>query len=157
MGKIPEDSSERELLRVLQENSQRSLRELSKELGLPISTVHEKIKRLERGGLIRGYHAILDERKLGFGVTGFILVSISYLNAPKTSQAEIAAKAAKLPNVQEVHIIAGEWDLMVKAKAKSVEELGKFVTERLRNISGVEKTLSLIVYETVKEEALLDL
>lgn len=157
MGKIPEDASERELLRALQSDSKRSLRELSKELGLPISTVHEKIKRLERDGFIKGYRAILDEKKLGFGVTGFILVSISYANAPKTSQAEIAAKAAKLPNVQEVHIIAGEWDLLVKAKARSVEELGKFVTERLRSIPGVEKTLSMIVYETVKEEAQLPL
>jgi Lrp/AsnC family leucine-responsive transcriptional regulator len=157
LAKFPEDAAERELLRALQQNSQRSLRELSRELGLPISTVHEKIKRLEREGLIRGYRAILDEKKLGFGVTGFVLVSVNYMNAPKTTQAEIAEKAAKLPNVQEVHIIAGEWDFLVKAKARSVEELGKLVTEKLRNIPGVEKTLSIITYETVREDALLSL
>jgi DNA-binding Lrp family transcriptional regulator len=157
LAKFPEDASERELLRALQENSQRSLRELSRQLGLPISTVHEKIKRLERDGYIKGYRAILDERKLGFTVTGFILVSVNYSAAPKATQADIAAKAAKLPNVQEVHIIAGEWDFLVKAKARSIEELGKLVTERLRNIPGVEKTLSIITYETVKEEAGLDL
>ena len=157
MAKFPEDASERELLRALQENSQRSLRELSRQLGLPISTVHEKIKRLERDGFIKGYRAILDEKKLGFTVTGFILVSVNYSAAPKATQADIAAKAAKLPNVQEVHIIAGEWDFLVKAKARSVEELGKLVTERLRNIPGVEKTLSIITYETLKEESSLDL
>ncbi len=157
MAKFPEDSSERELLRALQENSQRSLRELSRQLELPISTVHEKIKRLERDGFIRGYRAILDERKLGFTVTGFILVSVNYSAAPKATQADIAAKAAKLPNVQEVHIIAGEWDFLVKAKARSIEELGKLVTERLRNIPGVEKTLSIITYETVREDSLLSL
>lgn len=157
MAKFPEDTAERELLRALQENSQRSLRELSRELGLPISTIHEKIKRLERAGLIKGYRAVLDDRKLGFGVTGFILVSINYALAPKTTQAEIAGRAAKLTGVQEVFIITGEWDLLVKAKSRSVEELGKFVTEKLRNIPGVEKTLTMVVFETVKETATLPL
>jgi len=157
VGKIPADAAERELLHELQADSKRGLRELSRKLGLPISTVHEKIKRLERDGYIKGYHAILDEKKLGFAVTGFILVSVNYTAAPKTTQAEIAAKAAKLPNVQEVHIITGEWDFLVKAKAESVEELGKMVTGKLRTIPGVEKTLSIITYETVKEEAGLDL
>lgn len=156
MGKFPEEPAERELLRALQDNSQLSLRELSRELGLPISTVHEKIRRLERGGFIKGYHAVLDQKKLGFTVTGYILISIDY-STTKASQAEIAAKAAKLPNVQEVHIIAGEWDLLAKVKSRSVEELGKLVTEKLRTIPGVGKTLSIVVYETVKEGAGLDL
>ena len=157
MEKFSGGTSERELLRALQANSKRSLRELAREVGLPISTVHEKIRRLEREGIIKKYRAVLDEKRLGFLVTGFILVSIVYSVENQTSQKRIAEKIAALPNVQEVHIISGDWDLIVKVKAKGVDELGSFVTEKLRNIHGVGKTLTAVVFETVKEEAALDL
>jgi len=157
LEKFSGGTSERELLRALQANSKRSLRELAREVGLPISTVHEKIRRLEREGIIKKYRAVLDEKRLGFLVTGFILVSIVYSVENQTSQKRIAEKIAALPNVQEVHIISGDWDLIVKVKAKGVDELGSFVTEKLRNIHGVGKTLTAVVFETVKEEAALDL
>lgn len=157
MVKFPEDPAERELLRALQENSQRSLRELAKATGLPISTVHEKIKRLERDGYIRKYVAVLDEKKLGYSVTGLILVSVVYSGDKTVSQKAIAERIAKLPNVQDVSIITGDWDIAVKVKAMSVDSLGAFVTERLRNISGVGKTLSMIVYESIKEERAIEI
>jgi len=156
LEKFSGGTSERELLRTLQANSKRSLRELAREVGLPISTVHEKIRRLEREGIIKKYCAVLDEKRLGFLVTGFILVSIVYSVENQTSQKRIAEKIAALPNVQEVHIISGDWDLIVKVKAKGVDELGSFITEKLRNIHGVGKTLTAVVFETVKEEATLD-
>jgi Lrp/AsnC family leucine-responsive transcriptional regulator len=156
LEKFSGGTSERELLRALQANSKRSLRELAREVGLPISTVHEKIRRLEREGIIKKYCAVLDEKRLGFLVTGFILVSIVYSVENQTSQKRIAEKIAALPNVQEVHIISGDWDLIVKVKAKGVDELGSFITEKLRNIHGVGKTLTAVVFETVKEEATLD-
>jgi len=156
LEKFSGGTSERELLRALQANSKRSLRELAREVGLPISTVHEKIRRLEREGIIKKYRAVLDEKRLGFLVTGFILVSIVYSVENQTSQKRIAEKIAALPNVQEVHIISGDWDLIVKVKAKGVDELGSFITEKLRNIHGVGKTLTAVVFETVKEEATLD-
>lgn len=157
MVKFPEDPAERELLRALQENSQRSLRELAKATGLPISTVHEKIKRLERDGYIKKYVAVLDEKKLGYAVTGLILVSVTYASDKTISQKAIAEKIAKLPNVQDVSIITGDWDISVKVKATSVDSLGAFVTEKLRNISGVGKTLSMIVYESIKEERAIEI
>ena len=157
MGKFPEEAPERELLRALQQNSRRSLRELAKEAGLPLSTAHEKIRRLERDGFIKGYHAVLDEKKLGFPVTGFILASINYETGEKISQKKIAEKISALSNVQEVHIITGDWDMLIKVKSKSVEELGRFVTEKLRNVQGVGKTLTNVVFETAKEERSLDL
>lgn len=157
MVKFPEDSAERELLRALQLDSQPSLRELSRQLGLPISTVHEKIKRLERDGYIKGYVALLDEKKLGYAVTGIVLVSVTYSGDKTVSQKAIAEKIAKLPNVQEVHIITGDWDLAVKVKATGIDTLGTLVTEKLRNIHGVGKTLSMVAYETIKEERTLSL
>ena len=148
MGKIPGEATERVLLRSLQRDSERSLRELAEETGLPVSTVHEKVKRLEREGVIKGYRAVLDAKKLGFPATGFILVSVSGEKAVE--------KIARLPGVQEAHLISGDWSLLVKAKSASVEGLGK-LAERIAAVPGVSKAATLVVFETVKEETALDL
>jgi len=63
----------------------------------------------------------------------------------------VAEEIAKFAEVQEVHIITGDWDLLVKLRAESVDAVGKFVVDKLRLISGLEKTLTCMVFETVKE------
>ncbi|MEM3335768.1 MAG: Lrp/AsnC ligand binding domain-containing protein, partial [Thermoplasmata archaeon] len=63
-------------------------------------------------------------------------------------------KISVMKNVEEVHIIAGEWDLIVKVRGSSVEEIGELVVENLRNIEGVEKTMTIVVFETVLDKPL---
>ncbi len=70
------------------------------------------------------------------------------------SQRTVAKKISAMKNVEEVHIIAGEWDLLVKVRGKTVEEIGDFVVEKLRNIEVVEKTMTIVVFETVLDEPL---
>jgi DNA-binding Lrp family transcriptional regulator len=67
------------------------------------------------------------------------------------SQRTVAEEISKFAEVQEVHIITGDWDLLVKLRAESVDAIGKFVVDKLRLISGLEKTLTCMVFETVKE------
>ena len=82
------------------------------------------------------------------------MASVSYRSksdgAP-VSQRAVAEEIARFPEVQEVHIITGDWDLLVKLQAPSVDAIGKFVVDKLRLISGLEKTLTCMVFETVKE------
>jgi len=63
----------------------------------------------------------------------------------------VAKQIAAFPEVQEVHIITGVWDILIKVRADHVDTLGKLVMDKLRTVEGVENTLSCIVYETVKE------
>jgi len=67
------------------------------------------------------------------------------------SQRDKAAEIAKFPEVQEVHIITGDWDLLIKIRAENVDAIGKFVIDKLRLIKGIEKTLTCMVFETCKE------
>ena len=67
------------------------------------------------------------------------------------SQRELAREIAKFPEVQEVHIITDDWDLLIKVKAENVEAIGKFVIYKLRLVKGIEKTLTCVVFETEKE------
>jgi Lrp/AsnC family leucine-responsive transcriptional regulator len=85
--------------------------------------------------------------------TSFLLITMRFKD-PKNNPLNIntiATKIAAYKNVQEVHIVAGDWDILVKLKTKNVQEIGDFINKDLRNIEGVEKCLSSIAFSTQKE------
>jgi DNA-binding Lrp family transcriptional regulator len=142
------------ILALIQENSKLTAKQIAKKINAPITTVFAKTKRMEELGVIRVYRAILAPEKLNSGTAAFILASVSYRtkadDAP-VSQRVVAEEIAKFPEVQEVHIITGDWDLLIKLRAENVDAIGKFVVDKLRLIKGLEKTLTCMVFETVKE------
>jgi len=147
------DKKDIQILRIIQKNSKITTREIARQLNIPVTTVFTRIKKLEQKGIIKEYRAILNEKKLGKGTTAFILASFSYRTQNKEllSQRGLAREIAKFPEVQEVHIITGDWDLLIKVKAENVEAIGKFVIDKLRLVKGIEKTLTCVVFETEKE------
>ena len=148
------DEKDLAILVLIQENSKLTAKQIAKKINSPITTVFAKTKRLEEQGIIKQYRAILSPEKLNLGTAAFILASVSYRaktnNAP-VSQREVAEEIARFHEVQEVHIITGDWDLLVKLRAENVDAVGKFVVDKLRLIQGLEKTLTCMVFETVKE------
>ena len=151
--KLKLDEKDIQILAMLQKNCKLTMKEIAKKIGSPITTAFAKIKRLEQQGIIKEYRAILDPKKLEKGATAFVLAAFSYRiqNETVLSQREIAKQIARFPEVQEVHIIAGDWDILVKVKEEDVEAVGKFVIDKLRNVKGIEKTLTCVVFETQKE------
>jgi DNA-binding Lrp family transcriptional regulator len=150
----PLDKKDLKILKSLQKNCKMTAREIAKNINSPITTVYSKIKRMEELGIVKQYKAILDSKKLDKGTTAFILTSFAYRLGGRQkplSQRDVAKQIATFPEVQEVHIITGGWDILIKVKADHVDTLGKLVMDKLRMIEGVENTLSCIVYETVKE------
>lgn len=143
------DEKDIAILEILQENARLTIKELSKKVGFPITTAHARLKRLEKEGFIRAYRAILDPKKLGFETIAFVFVSFS--REQGIDQRKVAEVISRFPEVQEVHIITGEWDILVKVRVGSVSELGDFVVNKLRNVEGVEKTYTSVVLESVKE------
>jgi DNA-binding Lrp family transcriptional regulator len=109
---------------------------------------------MEELGIITGYRAILAADKLNSNTAAIILASVSYRikeDEIPVSQRIVAKEIAQFPEVQEVQIITGDWDLLVKLRTESVDAVGKFVVDKLRLIRGIEKTLTCMVFETVKE------
>ena len=148
------------ILSLIQESSKLTARQIAQRINAPITTVFAKTKRMEELGIIRDYRAVLAPEKLGSGTAAFILASVSYrakADDVPVSQRAVAEEIAKFPEVQEVHIITGDWDLLIKLRAESVESIGKFVVDKLRLIQGLEKTLTCMVFETVKETTKLHL
>jgi len=148
------DEKDLAILLLIQADSKLTAKQIARKTGVPLTTVFAKTKRMEEQGIIRGYRAIVAPEKLSAGTAAFILASVSYRakadDAP-VSQRAVAEEIAKFTEVQEVHIITGDWDLLVKLRAENVEAIGKFVVDKLRLIKGLEKTLTCMVFETVKE------
>jgi len=153
------DEKDLAILTLIQENSKLTANQIAKKINTPITTIFAKTKRMEELGIIKQYRAILNPEKLNLATAAFILASVSYSaknqdNTP-ISQRQVAEEIAKFPEVQEVHIITGDWDLLVKLRAENVEAIGKFVVDKLRLIKGLDKTLTCMVFETVKESTSL--
>ncbi len=153
------DKKDRAILTLIQGDCKLTAREIARRVDSPITTVFAKIKRMEQLDIIKGYKAILDSRKLDQNTTAFILASVSYETKNKdtqVSQRSIAKEISRFPEVQEVHIITGDWDLLIKVKGKDVDAVGKFVIDQLRMVKGIEKTLTCMVFETCKETTDID-
>ena len=154
------DEKDIAILSLIQENSKPTARQIAQRINTPITTVFAKTKRMEELGVIKEYRAVLAPEKLDSGTAAFILASVSYrakADDIPVSQRVVAEEIAKFPEVQEVYIITGDWDLLVKLRAESVDAVGKFVVDKLRLIKGLEKTLTCMVFETVKETTKINL
>jgi Lrp/AsnC family leucine-responsive transcriptional regulator len=148
------DEKDLAILALIQEDSKLTAKQIAKKVNAPLTTVFAKTKRMEEQGIIKNYRAIVAAEKLGAGTSAFILASVSYrstADGAPVSQRTVAEEIAKFAEVQEVHIITGDWDLLIKLRAESVDAVGKFVVDNLRLISGLEKTLTCMVFEIVKE------
>jgi DNA-binding Lrp family transcriptional regulator len=149
------DSSDIELLAALQRDSKQTAKELGSDFDMPVTTVYARIKRMEELGYIRRYTAILDAAKLGFTATAFVLATFSYRSSGRAestlSQREVAKEVATFPEVQEVHVISGNWDLLIKIKTTDIDAVGRFVVDKLRTVRGIEKTVTCMVFDTARE------
>ena len=147
------DEKDLAILELIQKNGKLTARQIAQKIESPITTVFAKIKRMEKQNIIREYRAILAPEKLDSGTTAFIFASVSYRtkNSGLSSQRFVAKEIASFQEVQEVHIITGDWDLLIKLRAEAVDKVGNFVVDKLRLINGLEKTLTCMVFDTIKE------
>jgi len=142
-----------DILDLLQKNCRMTTKEIAQIIEAPVTTVFAKMKRMQELGIIKDYKAVLNAQTLQKGTTAFVFASFSYRikEDVSLSQRKIAKEIAMFPEVQEVHIITGDWDILIKVKEKDVETIGKFVIDKLRFVKGIEKTLTCMVFETEKE------
>jgi Lrp/AsnC family leucine-responsive transcriptional regulator len=138
------------IVRELELDSSRSLRELAEALGMPRTTVQDRINRLKRMGVIKGFTVKLDKVKLGKSALAFVLVS--FMPGSDISQKALAHEIAMLDDVEEVHLITGEWDILLKVRGSSIKEIGDLVIDKLRGMRGVAKTLTCVAVHSAKED-----
>lgn len=145
------DDKDLRIIRVLEENSRLSTNEIWRKTGIPQTTVHNRMKKLIKEEIIEGFTIKLNKKMIDKGLGAYILCTVSYRTSKgdKLSQVNVARDVKALPEVEEVSIVTGEIDLIVKVAVKDVEMLNEFVIGKLRNIEGVEKTVTSVVLSEV--------
>jgi len=143
------DEKDSAILEELMKDSRKTTKAIAKELEIPRATVHDRIVRMEQRKVIRKYTAVPDYAQLGQGVTAFILAQFEPREG--LSQRETADEIADIQGISEVHMISGEYDMLLKVRGASMEDIGKLVIDRLREVKGVARTLTCACFTTVKE------
>jgi Lrp/AsnC family transcriptional regulator, leucine-responsive regulatory protein len=146
------DEVDRRILWRLQEDARISRAALGREVGISPPAVHERIKKLERAGLIRGYRAVLDPLASGNELTAFVLVATTGAHFEQ----EFIEQVSALVDVQECHHVTGEYSLLLKIRTASIPTLEKLLLGRLGRAASVVRTNTLIVLSTIKEETLVE-
>lgn len=141
------DDIDRRVLRGYQQDASLSFKELGDITGLPPSTVFDRVKRLRRMGVIKTIVPLLDAEKLGLLTTAWMFIKTG--TAPDCCQ--VADEIAKIPDVLEVHEIAGSYDLLVKVKARDNLDYHN-ISDRITKLPGVRDVSSRIAIRTVKED-----
>ena len=145
------DEIDKKVLNELQENAKQKTYQLSKKLNIPRTTIHHSIKKLEDEGYIKGYKTLVDAKKLNKGLTVIIGVVVGI----EANSREVAAELMKIVQVEEVYIISGRFDILLKVRLENTDELAKIIfnlEHDVRKTHGISKTESMVVLSTEKED-----
>ncbi|MCP2252908.1 Lrp/AsnC family transcriptional regulator, leucine-responsive regulatory protein [Prauserella aidingensis] len=137
------DRLDRQIIAALRENGRATYADIGRTVGLSPSSVHERVGKLEAAGVITGYHATVDPRSVGLGVTA--LVGIQPTDTG--SNDEIADEIVELAEVESCYAVAGDEAFVVKVRVETVDEL-EHALGRLRRIDGVARTRTTVVLST---------
>lgn len=154
MKKLDIDSKDKAILQVLQANCNLSVRQIAKKLDLSPTTVHNRIKDLEKNKVILGYHANVSSVKVGVPTTAIVLVTLKHSPGKDETydmeQDELIRLLSAKPEITEAHILTGPYDMILKIRGVNEREVGKYVINTLREVSGIERTLTCMVIKTGK-------
>lgn len=137
------DDIDRALLRVMQSDGGLNTAALAKKINLSQPATWRRIKRLEKGGVIRGLRLILDKKKLGFGVSVFLGIKLARKGRVSLEDFERAITA--IPEVQLVQHVLGMYDYRVKVVARDLSDFERILRRRIMSLPGVGEVESNIL------------
>ncbi len=140
----PLDRIDTVLLTSLQEEGRRRLEDLARRVKLSPSSVHDRLRRLQREGVIRKWTIAVAPEALGLTVLAFVGVRAS------RPCAELVEPLARMPEIEEFHSVAGQLSFLVKLRATSTEHLLELI-EQLKQIPGIEATETIVALKTYFE------
>jgi Lrp/AsnC family transcriptional regulator, leucine-responsive regulatory protein len=143
------DVKDRAILALVQRDAKMLQTEIAKRVGLSAAAVNERLRKLDRAGVIRRYTAQVDARAVGASVTAFVEV---FIEQPRFER-EFIEKLLQLDEVQECHHITGEFSLLLKVRVRDMEQLRDLLLQEFNSFEGVRQTRTIMVLSTVKEES----
>ncbi|PSR34115.1 MAG: Lrp/AsnC family transcriptional regulator [Sulfobacillus benefaciens] len=135
------DEVDRVILKTLSENARASLQEIANTLGMSRATIHERLKKLNQQGYVRGYKADIDWPRLGYSVVAWV--------ALQTEQGEasyhVLDDLGKIPEVESAYMVAGRFDCLVKLRATDHGHLQRLLFDHIGRIRGFHRAETMVV------------
>ncbi len=143
------DKTDKKLLELLQNDSKQTNKELSNKLGLSVTAVYERIKKLEKEGFISGYTAIINKQKINRNFVAFCHVKL--LQHSRDFVVSFEKEVNNLEEVLECYHISGDYDYLLKVIVKDMVSFREFMVKKLTNINHIGSTHSMFVINEVKQ------
>ncbi len=141
------DKKDLRILEVLREDGSLTVRQIASRSLLPITTVHNRVKRLKAMGVIKKFTIELDYRKVGKPLAAYVLIKVDskYLKGFRRTQHDLVKELRRFEFVERVDIVTGTIDIVLLIRVKDVEELDHVIVEKLRDVQGIESTQTLVI------------
>lgn len=143
------DEVDLKVLEALKENSRATVRDVAKKIKAPVTTVHNRLKKLTKEGVIRCFTIVPDYEKLGKSILAFVFASIDHEKLVDNKQGieGLKKQLRTFPEIEKVYAVTGEIDMIMLVRIGSIKELDDFLIKKLRNVKGVQRTTTQIVLE----------
>jgi len=141
------DNKDLRILEILRENGDLTVRQIASRTQLPITTVHNRIRRMKKLGIIKRFTIDIDYRKIGKGISAYVLVKVDskYLKGFRHTQHDLVKDLRRLEFVHKADIVTGTIDIILLIRVKDIDELDKIIIEKLRDVQGIESTETLVI------------
>lgn len=148
------DRTDRRILALLSNNARMSNKELSHEVGLAASSVHERLKRLQESGLIAGAYTDIRLEQLGLSLKALLFIQMS--EHKKSDLDRILREILKIPEVRAGWMISGRFDAVVEVLTKDTSHLHRLVVEQFSSREEISRIETSIVFESVSQHDLAE-
>ncbi len=153
-GQIALDPFDRKILSVLAGEGRISITELAGRIGLSKSPTQTRLRRLEDSGVITGYKALFDPIRLGLDHVAFVEVRLS--DTREKALAEFNAAVMKTPQIEQVHMMAANFDYLLKIRTQDMNDYRRVLGEQISTLPHVASTSTYVAMQAVKETTLAD-
>jgi len=145
------DETDREILRILQEDARTPFSEIARRIDMSSATVHDRVGRMEEAGVLEGYHAKVNPKAVGYGVSAFV-----GLRVEQGREEDALERLRSIAGVREIQLTTGEWDVMLRVVAEDTDSLRDLMFENIANMDGFSRSQTMIILGTDYEEPGLD-
>lgn len=137
------DDTDRAILHILQEDARTPFSEIARRIDMSSATVHDRVGRLEEAGVIQGYHARVNERELGYGVSAFV-----GLRVEQGREDDALERLRQIDGITEVHLTTGEYDVVLRVHATDIDALRDIMFGHVAQMEGFARSQTMIVLGT---------
>ena len=138
------DAIDLQILELLVENARLSTRAIAREIGMSPGAISERVARLERDGVITGYHATLDAAALGFQIVALIGLEVEH---GKGTFSAMIDQLMEVPSVRKAQVVTGEWDLLLEVAVRDYDELREVLLGDIWSIPGFQRSQTMMLLE----------